>query len=74
MNQIFLPSNTDNKIIYETTSEYISSDEEKLNKKNTKPKQKSIEHSINVNKIENKPENKRIIINNRSILLIKGKK
>ena len=61
INKIFLKNNCSNDDLnYQTTSDYISSDE-----KNKKPYNLKIEENI---KNENK---KKIIINKRNILLIK---
>ena len=60
INNIFLKNNCDNDLKYQTTSDYSSSDE-----KNKKPNNKTI-------KLNNsKNEDKKIIINKRSLFLIK---
>ena len=86
LNEIFLPSTKkeNDDLIYETTSEYVSSDAKtKLNKKilDTITKVKIITRPDLTENSNKNPDNKekseiksnRIIINKRSILLIKGK-
>ena len=61
INNIFLKNNcNDNDLKYQTTSDYSSSDE-----KNKKPNNKTIKPN------NSKNEDKKIIINKRSLFLIK---
>ena len=60
INNIFLKNNCDNYLKYQTTSDYSSSDE-----KNKKPNNKTIKPN------NSKNEDKKIIINKRSLFLIK---